>query len=699
MKTLRLGALGAVWAASMLVTSSAQAQVDPSQAFYAIAFTHGSPHNGVITAQRLTSPFDVVATAARGTVNGTISLDPVRGVLYGGSCCTPNLPVQAYDPVSLARVPARDINVVTSGSLALEVDAPRRVLFLYDTVNRTVRAYSLTEGSAYGTVVASTTLTDLLAEPVATSAGDQIAVDTRGQQLVLTGGDGGPVITVDISPITAAGGTFGAVRYTGQRNRTTSNSGGGVAVDEAGRRIFFFPATGTVRMIRADAPFDMLGEVTIPSMAANDCGLFFDARTSNLYVGRGASAPPVVVSFPSMSVTPFATGPGDVPALSFAGATTACVDRDGDGFFPAACAATGARVDCDDTRREVNPGATETCNTVDDDCDGLVDDGFCRVGDACVADGAANPANVCEVCAAPATMAAVTRWSPRARGFECRPSAGVCDAAEACDGAGACPVDGFLASTTECRASAGVCDVAESCTGSSAACPTDAFRPSSAECRASAGVCDVAESCTGSGAECPSDAFAAATVVCRVAATTCDLAESCTGSGAACPADMMARTPVEELCDNSVDDDCDGMIDERPCAGGDAGTTDVADVSDASDGSGDPPADATVSDVTVSDVTVSDVTVSDVSDAGVVDASDGSTQFAPDAHPTDASKSDVATSETGASDATADTGPNGGNQGGCGCSVPASRGERGAGLGVMFAVVAMLRRRRRVVAR
>lgn len=42
--------------------------------------------------------------------------------------------------------------------------------------------------------------------------------------------------------------------------------------------------------------------------------------------------------------------------------------------------------DCDDTRASVNPGATESCNSIDDDCDGSVDDGvttpYYRDGDS-----------------------------------------------------------------------------------------------------------------------------------------------------------------------------------------------------------------------------------------------------------------------------------------------------------------------------
>ena len=40
-----------------------------------------------------------------------------------------------------------------------------------------------------------------------------------------------------------------------------------------------------------------------------------------------------------------------------------------------------SELDCDDSSFAVNPGATEICNTVDDDCDGVVDDGFDVDGD------------------------------------------------------------------------------------------------------------------------------------------------------------------------------------------------------------------------------------------------------------------------------------------------------------------------------
>ena len=58
-------------------------------------------------------------------------------------------------------------------------------------------------------------------------------------------------------------------------------------------------------------------------------------------------------------------------------------DADGDGYgnpalSTSACAAPRGYVanglDCDDADDEVHPGAAETCDDVDDDCDGVVDD-------------------------------------------------------------------------------------------------------------------------------------------------------------------------------------------------------------------------------------------------------------------------------------------------------------------------------------
>src|SRR5262249_9019669 len=49
------------------------------------------------------------------------------------------------------------------------------------------------------------------------------------------------------------------------------------------------------------------------------------------------------------------------------------VDADRDGYDVRVAIDCGD--DCDDARADVHPGATEVCNGVDDDCNGLVDEG------------------------------------------------------------------------------------------------------------------------------------------------------------------------------------------------------------------------------------------------------------------------------------------------------------------------------------
>ena len=59
-------------------------------------------------------------------------------------------------------------------------------------------------------------------------------------------------------------------------------------------------------------------------------------------------------------------------------------DTDDDGYFDEddiGCETTYADLDCDDGNGDVNPGESETCNSVDDNCSGAVDEGFDADGD------------------------------------------------------------------------------------------------------------------------------------------------------------------------------------------------------------------------------------------------------------------------------------------------------------------------------
>ncbi|MFC1589614.1 MopE-related protein [Pseudomonadota bacterium] len=284
---------------------------------------------------------------------------------------------------------------------------------------------------------------------------------------------------------------------------------------------------------------------------------------------------------------------------------TCIVDADGDGFGTNAgtviladdgsCDAldgeSSEATDCDDSLASVYLHAEELCDGIDNSCNGVVDNGFPGLGDAC-----STGTGTC-------TSAGVLVCDPSGTGTMCDavpgvPGEEVCDALDNdCDGetdeglayddsancAGVSCVGGQvisspLTSSVVCRATTGQCDVAETCDGANMACPADVFSDSSIVCRASNGQCDIEETCTGSDAACPADNMQSEGTACDDG-DTCTAGETCDGTGS-----CTSGAPLN--CDDGVactDDSCDpasgciGTPNDSQCDDGNMCTVDMCD--------------------------------------------------------------------------------------------------------------------------
>jgi len=227
---------------------------------------------------------------------------------------------------------------------------------------------------------------------------------------------------------------------------------------------------------------------------------------------------------------------------------TVCADNDGDGY----CAEVD---DCNDNVSTVYPGAPETCNGIDVDCDGMIDEDFwsvesklgnpCGVG-ACAGYYVCTPDGSDVVCSSPYRPGELLEICGDGVDNDCD---GVTD--EEYEMVGGQEVEACVCANGEtrpCGTDVGACTSGyEVCTNHqwTGEC-IDAVMPSTEVCNGIDDDCDGVIDNVAGGTS--------------VSTSRC----ACYGGG----------TPSEEIC-NEIDDDCDGQIDEdmaccttgmtRPC--------------------------------------------------------------------------------------------------------------------------------------
>ena len=220
------------------------------------------------------------------------------------------------------------------------------------------------------------------------------------------------------------------------------------------------------------------------------------------------------------------------------------VDQDVDGYF--LCPPAGAAADCNDQIASINPAGVEACNGLDDDCDGTFDEENPGGGASCVLP------DLLGACAEGVTecFEAV---------LECRqavtPVAETCDAIDNdCDGS---TDEDFPDLGGACSAGVGACTATGSfvCAGDGSGTTCDAVpgEPQPERCDGIDNDCDEAtdEDFPDLGGGCSAGIGACATSGSFVCAGD--------GSGAIC--DAVPGEPQAERCD-TVDNDCDGSTDE-----------------------------------------------------------------------------------------------------------------------------------------
>ena len=258
--------------------------------------------------------------------------------------------------------------------------------------------------------------------------------------------------------------------------------------------------------------------------------------------------------------------------VSAAGAGADCVDLDGDGF------GTGAGcqgLDCDDQNAAVNPTMVELCNTLDEDCDGLVDEAPSDCGSGCRQEGSgyarfeggACVDGVCQQGAAE-SCGAYTCGGGGESGEQCAVGCevngasqdGLCRADHHCKGQ-VCEPD---------RANGQACDVHEDCASghcnNGLCCDSDVCCLTEADCGGGAGVglvCDDVEACQGTLGQILCENFRCSTLEGQpddsgcsagMEADDCGLyrATRCEGGAEQTPPRCLTRCTFDSQCDENA---------------------------------------------------------------------------------------------------------------------------------------------------
>jgi hypothetical protein len=277
-----------------------------------------------------------------------------------------------------------------------------------------------------------------------------------------------------------------------------------------------------------------------------------------------------------------------------AGGAGACVgtspDRDGDTYGDAACTGT----DCNDSNPAVRPGATEACNAIDDDCDTLTDETFsCVAGSAqsCIVGSCSGS----QTCSSSCTWSACTVSAGEVcngiddncngvadEGFACilgrtqACSVGACGGTQTCVAGcswGACTVTATEICNGVDDNCNGVTDEGFTCIpGRTQACSVGACggtQTCSSSCGWGSCTVTAVESCNGVDDNC--NGLTDETFTCRMGATqsctnTCGAAGTQSCSAGSCTWGSCCGV---EVCGNSCDDDCDGLVNEGCACSGD----------------------------------------------------------------------------------------------------------------------------------